>query len=71
VLARQIQTRLGACLVPGGLAALSIHYYMAPRQLTSQIRERANTITRGLELATEGLIALSSCAGSRVRQRAR
>jgi hypothetical protein len=33
VLARQIQTRLGACLVPGGLAALSIHCSMAPRQL--------------------------------------
>jgi signal transduction histidine kinase/CheY-like chemotaxis protein len=56
-LARQMQVRLGACLVLGGLATLSLHYYMAQSLLTQEIRERANTITRGLEFATEGLIA--------------
>jgi signal transduction histidine kinase/CheY-like chemotaxis protein len=57
VLARQIQARLGACLLLGGLAVLSIHYYMARQQLAQELRERAQTITRGLEFATEGLIA--------------
>jgi signal transduction histidine kinase/CheY-like chemotaxis protein len=56
-LARHMQVRLGACFVLGGLAALSLHYYLAQRQLAHQIRERANTITRGLEFATEGLIS--------------
>jgi signal transduction histidine kinase/DNA-binding response OmpR family regulator len=55
-LARQMQIRLGVCFVLGGLAALSLHYYLAQKQLAQQIRERANTITRGLEFATEGLI---------------
>jgi signal transduction histidine kinase/CheY-like chemotaxis protein len=57
VLARQMQTRLGACVVLAGLALLWIHYRFTQQQLERQISDHAHTVTRGLEFAMEGLLA--------------
>ncbi|MGC9526952.1 MAG: histidine kinase dimerization/phosphoacceptor domain -containing protein [Limnospira sp.] len=55
-LSRQLLRSLGISLVIVGLTTLSINYRLTRSHLQKQVQKRAQSITQGLEFATEGLI---------------
>ncbi|MEB3883116.1 histidine kinase dimerization/phosphoacceptor domain -containing protein [Lyngbya sp. CCY1209] len=55
-LSRQLLRSLGISLVVVGLTTLSINYRLTRSHLQKQVQKRAQSITQGLEFATEGLI---------------
>jgi hypothetical protein len=58
-LSRQLLGGFGGSLIVIGIATLSITYTSLGRNLEQQIQQRAQTITYGLEFASEGLIEIN------------
>ena len=58
ILSRQLLTNLGISLSVIGFTTLSINYFLIKRDLEQKVQEKAQSITQGLEFATEGLIEL-------------
>ena len=58
ILSRQLLTNLGISLSIIGFTTLSINYFLIKRDLEQKVQEKAQSITQGLEFATEGLIEL-------------
>lgn len=58
VLSRQLLTNLGVSLSVIGVTTLSINYHLIRRDLEQKVQEKAQSITQGLEFATESLIEL-------------
>jgi signal transduction histidine kinase/ActR/RegA family two-component response regulator len=55
-LAKQLLSGFGASLMVVGLATFSIAYHSLRNSLERQVQQRAESITEGLEFASEGLI---------------
>jgi len=55
-LSKQLLRSLGISLTVVGLTTLSINYRLTRSHLEKQVQKRAQSITQGLEFATEGLI---------------
>jgi PAS domain S-box-containing protein len=55
-ISRYLFFSLGATLSIASLALLFAHSYFSQKLLEQEIQQRANTISRGIEFATEGLI---------------
>jgi PAS domain S-box-containing protein len=55
-ISRYLFFSLGATLSIASLALLFAHSYLSQKLLEKEIQQRADTITRGIEFATEGLI---------------
>lgn len=55
-LSKQLLAGFGITLLGGGLATLGMNYSLVRKDLENQVKERAQSITRSLEFATEGLI---------------
>ena len=55
-ISRYLFFSLGATLSIASLALLFAHSYFSQRLLEQEIQQRADTISRGIEFATEGLI---------------
>jgi len=55
-IARYLFLSLGATLSVASIILVSAHSYFSQKLLEKEIQERANTISQGIEFATEGLI---------------
>ena len=58
ILSRQVLTPLGVSLSIIGLATLWINYSLIKKDLEDKVQQKAQSITQGIEFATEGLIEL-------------
>ncbi|MGI0485113.1 sensor histidine kinase [Pantanalinema rosaneae CENA516] len=59
-LSTQLLLGLGISLATVGLSTLGVNYYLIQAGMENQMRERAQSITRSLEFATEGLLELEN-----------
>jgi signal transduction histidine kinase/DNA-binding NarL/FixJ family response regulator len=61
-LSKQLLAGFATALLSGSLTTLSINYFLVRADLENQVKERAQSITRSLEFATEGLIEQDNLA---------
>lgn len=59
-LSQYFLSRFGFALLAVGMTTLGINYYLIRRDLNERVEERAQSIARSLEFATEGLIELDN-----------
>ena len=59
-LSKQLLSGFGISLITVGLATLLVNYLLIRSNLEKQIKTRAQSITQGLEFATEGLIEIQN-----------
>ncbi len=59
-LSRQLLSGFGLSLITVGLTTLGLNYFLIRSNLEKEVQQRAQSIVRGLEFATEGLIELGN-----------
>jgi two-component system, NtrC family, sensor kinase len=59
-LSQYFLSRFGIALLAVGASTLGVNYYLVRRDLNERVEERAQSIARSLEFATEGLIELDN-----------
>lgn len=61
-LSQYFLSRFGIALLAVGASTLGVNYYLVRRDLNEGVEERAQSIARSLEFATEGLIELDNAS---------
>jgi two-component system, NtrC family, sensor kinase len=61
-LSQYFLSRFGIALLAVGASTLGVNYYLVRRDLNERVEERAQSIARSLEFATEGLIELDNAS---------